>query len=111
GWGGAYYGGAYAEPIPGPYDSTEPGQEPAPQGDQGEAFPAWGAADMVPKGAAVRLDGEDVGFAKDWNGVWDRLPIRSGTHLLEFAAEGHQTLQVHLDAQPGRVYYAPRGLH
>jgi hypothetical protein len=106
GWGGAYYGGGYAEPVPVPYDSTDP-QEGAPQG---AAYPAWVETDVIPKRASVRLDGEDVGFAKDWNGIWDRLQIPSGTHVLEFGLEGHQTLQVHLDAQPGRVYHIRREL-
>ncbi len=117
GWGGYYpwfgwgvsvgwYGGGYAEPIPVPYDSAEP-QEPAPEG---AAYPAWVETDVIPKRASVRLDGEAVGFAKDWNGVWDRLQIPSGRHVLEFSLEGHQTLQVHVDAQPGHVYHVRREL-
>ncbi|HEX5044056.1 MAG TPA: PEGA domain-containing protein [Candidatus Polarisedimenticolaceae bacterium] len=106
GWGGAYYGGGYAEPVPVPYDPAE-SQGPPPQG---AGYPAWVETDVIPKRASVRLDGEDVGFAKDWNGVWDRLQIPSGSHVLEFALEGHQTLQVHLDAQPGRVYHIRREL-
>lgn len=100
GWG---YGGAYAEPVPVPYDSSEPAPE-------GQAYPAWVETDVTPKRASVRLDGEDVGFAKDWNGVWDRLHITSGAHVLEFSLDGYQTLQVHLDAQPGRVYHVRREL-
>ena len=71
---------------------------------------AWIETDVTPKRASVRLDGEDVGFAKDWNGVWDRLPIEPGEHVVEFALEGYQTLQFRLDARSGGVYRLSREL-
>jgi hypothetical protein len=119
GWGGYYpYGGwgvgiGFGATWVAPYGPYYGGyEEPVPMDDSARADgpPAWVETDVTPKRATVRLDGEDVGFAKDWNGVWDRLPLAPGSHLLEFVLEGHQTLQVHLDARPGRLYHVSREL-
>lgn len=66
--------------------------------------PALLETDVVPRKARVRLDGEDVGRVKDYNGTWDQLPLREGRHVVEFEADGYQTLRVVLDASAGRRY-------
>ena len=120
GWGYPYYGWGGYYPYAGwgwgvgfgvgwaPYGAY--GAVPVEVGEGGGYGTAWIETDVTPKRAIVRLDGEDVGFAKDWNGVWDRLPIETGEHVVEFVLEGYQTLQVHLEAGPGRVYRVAREL-
>ena len=117
GWGYPYYGWGGYYPYAGwgwgvgfgvgwaPYGAY--GTVPVEVGDGGGYGTAWIETDVTPKRAIVRLDGEDVGFAKDWNGVWDRLPIETGEHVVEFVLEGYQTLQVHLEAGPGASTASP----
>ena len=120
-YGYPYYGYPYAGWWGYPYWGVSLGWGYAPYGGYGPAYveqggaenvpgQAWVETDVVPKRATVRLDGEEVGYAGDWNGVWDRLPLEPGRHVLEFSAEGHRTLQVHVAAQPGRVYHIRRDL-
>jgi hypothetical protein len=66
--------------------------------------PATVETDVSPRSATVRLDGEDVGQAKDYDGRWDRLGVEPGRHTLEFESPGHQTLRVELATRPGRFY-------
>jgi len=68
------------------------------------AAPAAVETDVHPGKATLRVDGEDVGRAKDFNGTWDRLTIASGKHVFEFAAEGYTTLRTTIQLQPGRLY-------
>jgi hypothetical protein len=71
--------------------------------------PARFELDVSPRRATVRLDGEEVGRAKDWDGRWDRLPVERGDHVLTFEAPGYKSLRVAVDATPGayrRVSYA-----
>jgi hypothetical protein len=78
--------------------------------DSDRQAPAFVETDVRPKKASVRLDGEDVGRAKDYNGSWDRLLVSGGTHVLEFAAPGYKTLRMRIDARPGRTYRIQRDL-
>jgi hypothetical protein len=89
GWYG-YYAPYYPYGI-GVYDA-------APQG------PAQVETDIRPKKASVSLDGEDVGFAKDYNGRWDRLWVEPGRHEIVFERDGYRTLRVAFRARPGRAY-------
>lgn len=107
GWGGYWwgpYGAGYGGWGP-PY-----GGAPGWGGEVEVGGDAWIETDVRPKRATVRLDGEDVGVAKDWNGVWDRLPLGPGDHQIEFVLDGYMTLQVQLDARAGRVYHVDREL-
>ena len=54
-----------------------------------------------PKRAEVRVDGEYVGEARDYNGRWDRLWLAPGAHVIEFALAGYQTLSRTMDLAPG----------
>ncbi len=60
--------------------------------------------DVHPRSAAVQLDGEMVGTARDYSGTWDDLRVGAGKHTLEFGAPGYMTLRIHLNARPGAVY-------
>ncbi len=57
-----------------------------------------------PKKAAVAIDGEQVGRARDYNGTWDVLRVDPGEHVVTFSYPGYRTLRVRFDARPGRVY-------
>jgi hypothetical protein len=59
---------------------------------------------VSPSNATVVLDGEDVGFASDYNGRWDRLSVKPGKHSIAFRAKGHRSLTVEIDAYPGEAY-------
>lgn len=60
--------------------------------------------DIDPRRAAVRLNGESVGRARDYDGTWDRLVVPPGRHVLEFSAPGYQTLRVGVDTERGATY-------
>jgi len=66
--------------------------------------PAIVETDVHPRSASVRLDGEAVGYAKDYSGTWDELRVRAGAHTLEFSAPGYLTLRMDLSARPGGTY-------
>jgi hypothetical protein len=61
--------------------------------------------DIRPKKALVTLDGTPVGQARDFNGPWDLLVLRKGTHTVEFSAPGYMTLRVVLEVKPGGYYH------
>lgn len=98
GWGWPYahvgwYPAPYA-PVPYVLGEVEIGEKP----------PAIVETDIRPRKATVRLDGEIVGDAKDYDGRWDRLELAPGTHVLEFEAPGYQTLRTRLQARQGSYY-------
>lgn len=66
--------------------------------------PARVETDVAPRNAVVTLDGEEVGYARDYDGKWDVLPVQSGRRVVTFSAKGYLTLRTVLDAQPGRQY-------
>jgi hypothetical protein len=75
----------------------------------GSGAPAYGPpaqveTDVAPGKATVRLDGEDVGQAKDYDGRWDQLSVEPGQHTLEFEAEGFKTLRLDINIRPGSHY-------
>jgi hypothetical protein len=69
-----------------------------------EGLPATVETDIRPKRAVVVLDGVEVGEARDYNGMWDRLHVEPGPHELEFRAPGYQTLRLQMTIRPGRGY-------
>jgi hypothetical protein len=96
GWpGGGSPGGYYGEPR------------------QGAEFigPAIVQTAIQPKKARVILDGEPLGKASEFNGTWDSLELDPGSHLLVFEAPGYKTLEVGIDARPGRYYRIAYSLH
>lgn len=68
------------------------------------SVPAAVETAVTPKKANLFLDGEAIGQARDFNGTWDVLPVNPGNRVLRFEAEGYKTLEVRLDARPGRRY-------
>lgn len=74
--------------------------------DAGE--PGWIETDVRPGKARMYLDGEDVGFAKDYNGVWDVLEVSPGRHTIEFRRDGYRTLRIDVDVDGGGVYRIDR---
>src|SRR5262245_9630401 len=70
--------------------------------------PSYGPApietDVTPGKTEVLLDGSSVGFAKDYDGRWDTLPVASGHHVIEFRKDGYRSLIVEIDARPGAHY-------
>jgi hypothetical protein len=70
-------------------------------GDLGPTGPAIVETSVSPSKAEVVLDGEDVGFASDYNGRWDRLTVTPGRHTISFSANGYRTLVVEFEAHPG----------
>lgn len=96
GWGWPYrWSGWYGYPGWGPYPYRD---------DVQDIGPAAIEVDVSPRKSKVVLDGEDVGLAKDYDGRWDRLPVGSGTHVVELSHPGYQTLRVVVDARSGGQY-------
>jgi hypothetical protein len=98
GWPG-YWGDGWGYGRPGWYAGGYPGY-----GDEIEIGPAIVETSVRPKKAQVVLDGEPIGEARDFNGTWDALELDPGHHVLEFEAKGCMTLEVGVDAKPGRHY-------
>ena len=92
-WGWPYY--VYSGPPYAVYPTY-----PAGNGEE----PAAIETDIRPRKATVRLDGEEVGQARDYSGTWDELLVEPGTHWLEFEAPGHKILRVRVDGRAGRHY-------
>jgi hypothetical protein len=67
--------------------------------------------DVTPEDARVLLDGKDVGSADDFDGQPGYLAIDPGKHTIAFQYKGYQTLEIDLEARPGRRYDVYRKLH
>ncbi len=119
GWGYPYYWGSWWYPYGsswsvgfgyGPfYGSYYYGGGGGDEGDeeqheQPHSGNAVAVTNVSPSGAEVSLDGENVGFAKDYNGRWDRLTVVPGHHTITFRSAGYKTLAIEFDAHPGRTY-------
>lgn len=98
-WWGWPYGYPYGYPWVGAYPYYGP---PV----YGEVYgaPAVVELDVTPGSAVVELDGEEVGFARDYSGAWDRLELPPGRHTIVLSAPGHKTLRIELDAKPGSFH-------
>jgi hypothetical protein len=59
---------------------------------------------LSPSGAEILLDGEAVGYAKDYDGRWDSLSIVPGHHTITLRTEGYTTRVIDIDARPGASY-------
>ena len=57
-----------------------------------------------PRKAKVRVDGEVVGEARDYNDWSDPLHLKPGDHVVELEAEGFRTLRIKLHVQRGYYY-------
>ena len=47
---------------------------------------------VKPRNAKVYVDGYYVGPVDDFDGAFEKLPIRAGRHRVEIRAEGYETL-------------------
>jgi PEGA domain-containing protein len=91
GWGWPYYYGywggyypAYAYPRVAPPDSM-----------------ATLELHVSPRKASVRLDGYEVGQARDFNDAYTPLFLTEGDHVVELAYEGYKTLKVRVRGSEG----------
>lgn len=66
--------------------------------------PAVVELDVTPGRAVVEVDGEEVGYARDYSGAWDRLELRPGRHEISLSAPGHKTLRIEFEARPGSFH-------
>src|SRR6185436_7407452 len=109
GWYGGWWGWPYAYgaywPYYGAYDGGWYGPDtgyvsvaPAPSG------PAIVETGVTPSKAVVLLDGDNVGYASDYNGRWDELTVAPGPHTVGFQLSGYRSLVISLDAKPGATY-------
>lgn len=97
-WGYPYYG-YYPYGSYGPYDNTYYMSANVPP-----QTPATIITRVAPTHAEVLVDGQSVGYAKDYNGRWDELTVPSGRHTVTFKSEGYKTLDVQVDLHPGGRY-------
>jgi len=110
-WGWPYYGWGWGWPYHrwGWYYSQGPAPVMYAAGINRSA-PAALVTDIRPKKAEVRIDGELVGQARDYNGKWDQLWISPGEHEIEFSREGYQTLRLHVKTGPGGYHSIEQNL-
>src|SRR5262245_22808700 len=111
-WGWPYWGfgfyGSWGYPYYGYYpDGGGGGYAPDEVHPQG---PATIETKIDPGNAEVILDGESVGYAKDYNGHWDDLKTTPGKHTLSFRSGGYKTLTFDIDAMPGGRYVLDNSL-
>ncbi len=57
---------------------------------------------VKPKDAEVYVDGTYFGHVDDYNGAFQHLDLRSGTHRLEIRAAGYESITVELRVLPGK---------
>jgi hypothetical protein len=60
--------------------------------------------EVTPKDAQVFVDGYYVGSVDDFDGVFQRLHVRSGEHTLEIYKEGYRTIRERMDFRRGETY-------
>ncbi len=96
-WGWPYLYPYYPPPRSYPYYGPAATEEV-------QGAPAVVEIDAAPSSAAVELDGEEVGLARDYNGAWDRLEISPGAHVISLSAPGYKTLEVQLEASPASYH-------
>lgn len=101
-WGWPYWGWPYTAPA-----VVVPGG--AAQAGLPE-LPAVLETAVSPKSATVRLDGEEIGKARDWNGAWDALTLPPGVHVLEFSKDGYRTFRAVVELEPGMRFRVERDL-
>lgn len=95
GWGYGYYG-AFGYPWY-PY----PGQYHPAYYDYDEAS---ARIEVTPRDAQVFVDGYYVGSVDDFDGVFQRLHVRSGEHTLEIYKEGYRTIRERVNFVRGQTY-------
>lgn len=95
GWGYGWYG-AYGYPwyaYPPPY-----------YGAHYDYDEASARIEVTPRDAQVFVDGYYVGSVDDFDGVFQRLHVRSGEHSLEIYKEGYRTIRERVNFVRGETY-------
>jgi hypothetical protein len=59
---------------------------------------------VTPKDAGVYVDDYYMGIVDDFNGLFQRLPLRPGEHEVVVYLEGYRTVHRHLTLAPGATY-------
>jgi hypothetical protein len=59
---------------------------------------------VTPKDAGVYVDDYYMGIVDDFNGLFQRLPLRPGEHEIVLYLEGYRTVHRHLSLAPGATY-------
>lgn len=101
GYFGGYYGpyGGYYDPWFGGYPDYDP-QPPIVSGfsDEGSL-----RLKIKPRDAEVYVDGYYVGIVDEFDGVFQKLHLESGTHRIEVRAPGYEPLTFDVRITPDRV--------
>lgn len=108
-WGVSWYGGCWNCYGPGYayapyYGMDDGGGYDAAAEEAASREPARIETKISPSSAAVIVDGEDFGFAGDYDGRWDRLSVSPGKHSVAFREKGYRSLSLTIDARPGAAY-------
>jgi hypothetical protein len=95
GWGYGWYG-AYGYPW---Y-----AYQPPYYGGYYDYDEASARIEVTPRDAQVFVDGYYVGSVDDFDGVFQRLHVRSGEHTLEIYKEGYRTIRERVNFLRGETY-------
>ena len=69
-----------------------------------DAYESSARMEVTPKDAQVYVDGYYVGTVDDFDGVFQRLRLRPGEHVLEIYKEGYRTIRERVDFRRGETY-------
>ena len=107
GYYGSYYGGYFGGDARGYYDPWFGGY---PGYDDPQAPTYLGSTDegslrlkIKPREAEVYVDGYFVGIVDDFDGIFQRLRIASGSHRIEVRADGYEPLSFDVRITPDRT--------
>jgi hypothetical protein len=107
GYYGASYLGGYYDPWFGGYSGGYAGNDgwydnPQPQVSGGAGSTDEGSLRLKikPREAQVFVDGYYVGIVDDFNGVFQKLHVETGTHRVEVRAEGYEPLTFEVRITP-----------
>lgn len=73
----------------------------------GRVFTDWERSrvrlDVSPEDAEVFVDGYYAGVVDDYNGIFQRLTLHAGPHLVEIRKPGYRSLVIELNLYPGQT--------
>ena len=94
GWGYGWYDPFWGQRYP----------YPPPYGYYRDPDEASARIEVTPRDAQVYVDGYYVGTVDDFDGVFQRLHVRSGEHTLEIFKEGYRTIRERVNFLRGETY-------
>lgn len=105
-WPYPYWGWGFGIGWGWPYYPAYPYGPPYPVTVQPAEAPDAGALELHvhPWKAQVKIDGYEVGQARDFNSYYAPLVVRPGHHILELSAPDHQTLRTPIKIDRGGYY-------